>query len=92
MNKENLLILASYITISSYRLKVLKSLDDEVKTPTTISKDSNLRTNHVSTVLTQLKEKNIIECINKDVRKGKLYKTTDLGRKVLDCIKKGEIK
>lgn len=59
--------------------------------PSTIAKDANIRVNHVSKVLSELKDKKIIECINDDMRKGRLYRTTDLGKKVLSCIKNGKI-
>ena len=53
MSKENdeLLKLTSYVQISKYREKTLKSIGDEVKIPTNIAKDSGIRTNHISKVL-----------------------------------------
>ena len=41
----------SYVKISQYRTKVMKSLDGEVKIPTVIAKDSEIRPNHISKVL-----------------------------------------
>ena len=35
----------SYVKISQYRTKVMKSLDGEVKIPTVIAKDSEIRPN-----------------------------------------------
>ena len=44
----------SYVKISTYRTKVMKSLDDEVKIPSQIAKDSDILQNHISAVLRQL--------------------------------------
>lgn len=59
MSKENdeLLKLTSYVQISKYREKTLKSIGDDVKIPTNIAKDSGIRTNHISKVLSELKVK-----------------------------------
>ena len=92
MTKENdeLLKLTSYVQISKYREKTLKSIGDEVKIPTNIAKDSGIRTNHISKVLSELKNKEIVECINEEARKGRLYRLTDTGKEVLDTIKDKE--
>ena len=75
----------SYVSISSYRLKTVQSLKGgEVKIPTQIAKDSGIRTNHISKVLTELKSKGIVECINcKEARKGRLYRLTDTGEEIV---------
>ena len=73
----------SYVKISTYRTKVMKSLDDEVKIPSQIAKDSDILQNHISAVLRQLKEHELVECINPEVRKGRLYRLTDKGDEVV---------
>ena len=92
MTNENdeLLKLTSYVQISKYREKTLKSIGDDVKIPTSIAKDSGIRTNHISKVLSELKSKDIVECINEEARKGRLYRLTDTGKEVLDVIKDKE--
>ena len=65
-----------YINRFQYRLKVMKSLDGEVKIPSEIAKDTEIFQNHISNTLKQLKEHELIECINPEVRKGKLYRLT----------------
>ena len=57
---------------SQYRLKVMKSLDGEVKIPSEIANDTEIFQNHISNTLRQLKEHKLIECINPEVRKGRL--------------------
>ena len=76
----------SYVQISKYREKVMKSLDGDVKIPTAIAKDSGIRTNHISKVLSELKAHELVECINPEVRKGRLYRLTDKGEKIVDKI------
>lgn len=87
---EELLKLTSYVEISKYREKTLKSIGNNVKIPTNIAKDSNIRTNHISKVLSELKSKEIVECINEEARKGRLYRLTDTGKEVLESINEKE--
>ena len=76
--------LVRYVNKSSYRVRVLKSLGENVKMPKEIAKDSEILPNHISNVLRQLKEKEIVECINPEVRKGRLYRLSEEGLDVLD--------
>ena len=78
---DEMLTEISYVNISKYRAKVMKTLDGEVKIPTVIAKDSGIRTNHVSKVLAELKAHELIECINPEARKGRLYRQKDLEEK-----------
>ena len=55
---------------SQYRLKVMKSLDGEVKIPSEIVNDTEIFQNHISNTLRQLKEHKLIECINPKGRNG----------------------
>ena len=76
----------SYVQISTYRTKVMKSLDGDVKIPTQIAKDSNIMPNHISKVLSELKAHELVECINPEVRKGRLYRLTEKGEEIIDNI------
>ena len=91
-DNDELLKLTSYVQISKYREKTLKSIGDDVKIPTNIAKDSGIRTNHISKVLSELKSKEIVECINEEARNGRLYRLTDTGKDVLETIKEKEEK
>ena len=84
---DELLKLVSYVKISKYREETVKSIGENVKIPTKIAKDSGIRTNHISKVLSELKGKEIVECINEEARKGRLYRLTSTGKEVLDNIK-----
>ena len=81
---DEMLTEISYVEISKYRTKVMKALEGNVKIPSVIAKDSGIRTNHISRVLSELKEHELVECINPDVRKGRLYRLTDKGEKVTE--------
>ena len=76
---DEMLIEYGYVTSSSYRTKVLKSLDGDTKMPSQIARDSDIKQNHISNVLNQLKKRELVECINPEVRKGRLYRLTDKG-------------
>lgn len=80
---DEMLTEISYVQISKYREKVMKSLEGEVKIPSQIAKDSDIRVNHISKVLAELKAHELIECINPEVRKGRLYRHTDKGETVV---------
>ena len=72
-----------YIQVSAYRTKVMKSLDGEVKIPSQIAKDTDIMQNHMSATLKQLKEHELVECINPEVRKGRLYRLTNKGEEII---------
>ena len=76
---DEMLTEISYVQISKDRTKVMKTLEGEVKIPTQIARDSNIIPNHISATLRQLKEHELVECINPEVRKGRLYRLTDKG-------------
>jgi len=80
---DEMLTEISYVQISQYRTKVMKALDGEVKIPSNIARDSGIRTNHISKILGELKEHELVECINPEVRKGRLYRHTEKGEQVV---------
>lgn len=81
---DEMLTEISYVNISKYRTKVMKSLDGEVLIPSQIAKNSGIRTNHISKVLAELKAHELVECINPEVRKGRLYRLTDKGEEIVE--------
>ena len=85
---DEMLTEISYVQISKYREKVMKSLEGDVKIPTVIAKDSGIRTNHISKVLSELKAHELVECINPEVRKGRLYRLTEKGEMVSNNLSK----
>lgn len=78
--------LKGYVSASKYRKNVMATLRGEPETVTEISKKTGIHTSHVSKTLKELREKNLVECINPDRRKGRLYTLTDPGEKVIEKI------
>lgn len=65
----------------------MKSLDGEVKIPSEIANDAEIYQNHISNILKQLKEHELVECINPEVQKGRLYRLTDKGDDLVKNLK-----
>lgn len=66
----------------------MASLDDKIKLPSEISKEVDIRLNHVSAVLNDLKSAELVKCLNEDAKKGRLYKLTKLGKDAIQIINK----
>lgn len=75
--------LVGFVMASDYRLIVLNALDNRMNIPSNIAEEVNIKTNHVSNVLKELKDKKLVECLNEDAKKGRLYQVTDLGKEVI---------
>ena len=54
--------------------------------PSKIAKDTDIRINYMSNTLRELKEQELVECINPEVRKGRLYRLTDKGEEITENI------
>ena len=83
---EDIYKIVGYVMASEYRTNILKSIGENIKIPSVIADDIGLRTNHVSNVLKDLKEKNLVVCLNEEAKKGRLYKYTELGLQILEYI------
>lgn len=84
--------LINYVTKSSYRVRVLKAIGGDVKMPFQIAEDSNVLNNHVSKTLRQLREHGLVELINPEMTRGRLYRLTNDGKQILNEINKKEMK
>lgn len=77
-----------YVKTSKYRKKILLTLEDEkFRIPSEIAKEVGTITSHVSNHLAGLKERNLINCVNEEAKKGRLYLITDNGKEVLKYLK-----
>lgn len=83
MNNDEIFRILGYVMASEYRTNIMKSIGESIKIPSAIAEDIGLRTNHVSNVLKDLKENDLVVCLNENARKGRLYKNTDLGLEIL---------
>ncbi|MBQ6100258.1 MAG: winged helix DNA-binding protein [Methanobrevibacter sp.] len=77
---DEMLMEIYYVKTSKIRNKIMKTLKREVKIPSKISDDTKIGRNHVSKALGELKDHGLVECINPEMRKGKLYRLTEKGK------------
>lgn len=77
--------LISFLQRSKYRLKVVETLyrSKAPLTPTDISELTDIHVSNISRTIKQLREADLIECLNPGDSKGRLYKITDTGDEVL---------
>lgn len=73
----------SLLKSSEYRLKIVKAIGKGTLTPSEIAHKTNIRLNHVSMFLKELKENGIVSCLNEDTKKGRLYELTELGKNAI---------
>lgn len=59
---------------------------DKLRTPSKISKSTNIKMGDISTFLKELNDKNLKTCFNPQKRQGRLYTSTDKGKEVLEYI------
>ena len=75
-----------YVMASKYREKIIKKLSKKNYMPSSLAKETNFRLSHISRALKELKKKNLIVCLNKESKKGKIYSLTDSGKRILELI------
>jgi len=80
--------LYGFVSASKYREKIIESLEKTNLTPSQIADSTNLRQPHISSALSELEKKNLVECLNPDRRKGRVYSLTEKGEWVADKLGK----
>ena len=88
---DELLRKYAYVISSTYRVRVIEGLDGEVLIPSKISKKIDLESKFVSKALRELKDKGLVECVNEEYRKGRLYRLTSEGEGVIELLEKYDI-
>lgn len=86
MDESKLFEILGYVKVSSNRTKTLKSIGTTLKMPSEIARDVDIRTSQVSSSLADLKKQGLVICVNEEVRKGRLYKCTDLGLEIIELL------
>lgn len=81
----------SFIIRSKRRYLVLSELKNGLQIPTSLSKKLNMNKSSVSVILKDLVEKNMIQCVNFEAKRGRIYKITDYGNELLKLIEQFEI-
>ncbi|SDA67561.1 MarR family transcriptional regulator [Methanobrevibacter millerae] len=83
MDEKELYRKLGFVKVSPYRTNTLKSIGNEIKMPSEIGKELDVRTSQVSAALSDLKQEKLVVCVNEEMRKGRLYKCTQMGLEVL---------
>ena len=75
----------SLLKNSEYRRKILESLSDvNYLTPSEIAEKTEIRLDHISNFLKDLKDYKLVICLNDEDKRGRLYQITKLGKKVVE--------
>ena len=80
--------LVGYIKVSQTRYLTLKTLESDFLMPSEIAKSTGLRTTQISNALRDLKERDLVICLNESARKGRIYQNTPLAMEILKRIDK----
>ena len=83
---EEMWEIIGYIKVSAIRMKILKSLKDSFMMPSEIARMTGYRTTQVSNSLRDLKERKLVQCLNEDAKKGRIYQNTELGLMILKVL------
>lgn len=83
---EEIWQLIGFIKISSIRRKTLQTLESKFLMPSEIARLTGYRTTQISNALHDLKEKELVKCMNEDARKGRIYQNTELGLLILKIL------
>lgn len=80
----------SFAQSGTNRSKVIKVLGNNMKVPSKIAIELDLRISQISATLAELKSVNIVVCLNEEKKRGRLYKLTDLGLQVYEYLKEDQ--
>lgn len=81
-----------YVISSTHRTAVLGRLDEGPATPAQLASDTDLAVTHVSRVLSDLRERSLVELlVPEERRKGRVYGITERGRDVWSTIQKKDL-
>ena len=88
MSEKDDMRIISLLARSKQRVKVLKSLENGDKIPSKISRDIKDNSNHVSKYLKTLKEVELVECLNEEDKRYRIYSITNKGKYYLNKVEK----
>lgn len=69
---------------------LLQTLREEPKAPVQLAEETGIDKSNVSTKLGQLRERDMVECLNPEDRKWRFYQLTDYGRAILTKVEEIE--
>jgi predicted transcriptional regulator len=68
-----------FVLASEYRKRIVCALSTP-RTPKQISRQTGIHLSHVSKTLIELADEGIVCCVNPDMKKGRVYNLTELGK------------
>jgi len=74
--------LYGFVSASTRRESIVTSLMEDPMTPTQLSEQTDIRLNHVSNLLSELADEELVRCVNPDRERGRVYRLTDVGETV----------
>ena len=75
-----------FIYSSSRRKSILLALAEKPSTPSQLKGRTKVHMSHVSNILKDLVDEDIIICVNPHRMKGKIYRLTETGKKIVEYI------
>lgn len=72
-----------YINSSSYRSKIIKELSERNLTPKQLSEVTKIKFSHISTILKELSDLKLIQCLTPTLKKNRIYTIASKGRNVV---------
>jgi len=82
--------LVSFVKASEVRKKILRNLREGQQTPTGLKNRCGETMPRISSVLKELEKYGLIKNLTPNVRKGKIFKITELGKEILEKVEKME--
>jgi len=83
-NEKDLWVEYAFVIRSEVRKKIIITLSNKPLTPTQIADETELNLSQVSRNLKKLSERGLVELINPEEKKGRLYRLVEKGRWVVD--------
>lgn len=78
--------LLTYLKRGPKRVEILKTLTTGAKIPSIIAKQQNDKVGKISHYLKDLKEKELIQCLNEEDKRHRFYAITPKGKKYLELL------
>ena len=77
----------AFVKASKHRTNIVKYLSESNKTPKDLSMEFSVHQNTISGTLKELRDQKIVEVINPEAKKGRIYKLTDIGLEIAKELK-----
>ena len=85
-NDQEFIDAVSFAQSGINRSKVINAIGIDMKMPSKIAKELDLRQSQISATLAELKSANLVVCLNEEKKRGRLYQLTDLGLRFYEYI------